>query len=326
MLTPPIEPMLARSADVLPPTRRAIDVLYQAKVDGFRTLVFVREGKVFLQSRRGADLTPAFGDVAAGGAQLVGEDVVLDGELVVLGSGRLDFDALQQRARYRGRRATEAAAAAPAHLVVFDVVEHRGVSLMRRPLRERWDLLVELFERRGLRAPWSLVPCTRDRDVALGWFDSAWGEAGVEGCVVKPAGGLYRPGQRGGPGGWVKVRAYGTAEGIVAGVTGGLHAPQTLLLGRHDAADGLRMVARTTPLSPGARAQLGAVLVPAAAGHPWEGRRFLAGWGSREALEVRLVEPRVVVEFRVDSALDRGRHRHPVRYLRIRTDLLPDDL
>jgi ATP-dependent DNA ligase len=197
--------MLARPLDALPPARATADVLYQAKVDGFRALAFVRDGSVFLQSRRGSNLTPAFPDIAAGDIQLMGEDVVVDGELVVLGAdGRLDFDTLQQRARYPGPRAAAAAATAPAHLVVFDALEHRGRALLGEPLGERWDLLVDVFERRSLHAPWTLVPCTRDLTVALGWFDPAWGEAGIEGVVVKPATSTYRPGERVS---WSKVRA-----------------------------------------------------------------------------------------------------------------------
>ncbi|MER6176472.1 hypothetical protein [Streptosporangium sp. NPDC001681] len=38
------------------------------------------------------------------------------------------------------------------------------------------------------------------------------------------------------------------------------------------------------------------------------------------------VEPLLVAEIVVDQAYDRGRYRHPVRALRIRADLGPDDV
>jgi ATP-dependent DNA ligase len=315
--------MLARPLPALPPARRT-PVFYQAKLDGFRVIAFVRDGSLFLQSRRGADLTPHFPDVAAGARQLAGEDVVLDGELVVPGpTGGLDFAALQQRARQRGRTAAAAAAATPAYVVVFDVLEHRGRSLLREPLHERWDLLRELFTRRALQAPWSLVSSTQDRDRAERWFEPEYGAAGIEGVVAKAAGGAYRPGIRE----WIKVRAYSTAEGIVAGVTGTPATPRTLLLGRYTTDGQLRLVARTTPLARAASAELGEVLVPGRVGHPWQGLRFTASWGSREPLHYETVEPLLVVEVRVDSARgEHGAHRHPVRYLRPRPELDPRDL
>jgi ATP-dependent DNA ligase len=329
VLTPPIAPMLARPLPALPPAGQT-PALYQPKLDGFRVLVFVREGAVYLQSRRGSDLTGAFVDVAAGGAQLAGEDVVLDGELVVLSSeGRLDFGALQQRARRRGRTTT-AAAVHPAHVAVFDVLEHRGDSLMGRPQQERWDLLVELFARRALHAPWTLISSTRDRNEATAWFESVYATVGIEGVMVKTAGGLYRPGER--TGAWSKVRAYDTAEALVAGVTGRPSAPTTLLLGRHGPAGRLHLVARTAPLSATDRGQLGPLLTPAGPGHPWQDVTFSASWGSREPLEFTPVQPVLAVEFRTDSAVDPvrggvpGRHRHPVRFLRLRTDVEADSL
>jgi ATP-dependent DNA ligase len=126
--------MLARARDTLPPAGIAV---WQQKLDGYRVIVFLRSGAIHLQSRRGADLTAAFPDVAAA-ASTIYEDLVLDGELVVLRGGWLDFEALLQRARYTGRRAADAARAMPAHVVAFDLLEADGEALLSRPYRERW--------------------------------------------------------------------------------------------------------------------------------------------------------------------------------------------
>lgn len=54
------------------------------------------------------------------------------------------------------------------------------------------------------------------------------------------------------------------------------------------------------------------------------GRTFTAGWGSRDVLEVTLVDPQLVVEVAVDVARDAaGRWRHPVRLHRVRVELHP---
>ncbi|MFD5801559.1 hypothetical protein [Streptomyces sp. NPDC127020] len=66
------------------------------------------------------------------------------------------------------------------------------------------------------------------------------------------------------------------------------------------------------------------MLLPAADGHPWTGRTFTASWGSRDVLDVMLVDPQLVVEVDVDVARDgAGRWRHPVRLHRIRAEMHP---
>ncbi|WP_331729106.1 ATP-dependent DNA ligase (plasmid) [Streptomyces avidinii] len=318
-LSPPVEPMLARSVTALP-SPGARPVLFEQKADGFRVLVFTGP-KSYLQSRRGADLGPAFPEITRAAAAL-GVEAVVDAELVVWHNGRLDFTALQHRARLRGARAERAAREQPAHLITFDLLEVSGAVLMDQPLHQRRSALENLFASLGLAAPWALCPQTPDAATARTWLDPAWGAAGVEGLMIKDSGSRYRPGERG----WLKLRTRMTAEGIIGAVTGSAHAPRSLLLGRLDAAGRLRLVARSTPLSRPAAAELGAVLRPAGAEHPWWGREFSAGWGTKEPLAFQPVVPDLVAEVDVDTAFDLGRHRHPVRYLRLRDDMDAGDV
>ncbi|CAL9676507.1 DNA ligase C [Streptomyces sp. enrichment culture] len=311
--------MLAQARDTLPRPGEVPDAIWQQKTDGYRCLAFLRAGTVLLQSRRGALLLPAFPEFAEAAAD-VDADLVLDGELVAFHDGRLDFAALQQRARRRGMGAAKAAREAPAHFIAFDLLEAGGEVLFSRPCRECLARLEEVFSSGVLRPPWVLVASTDDRAIAEEWLAPEWGRVGVEGVVVKSGTGTYRPGQRGS---WLKVRAHDTAEGIIAGVTGNPRAPHGLLLGRYDASGRLRFVGRTTPLSAAARRELGAVLTPAGPEHPWTGVRISAGWDTGEDLRYSTVQPNVVAEVRADTAVDRGRHRHPVRYLRMRPDLSP---
>ncbi|WP_242534407.1 ATP-dependent DNA ligase (plasmid) [Streptomyces albidoflavus] len=320
MLDPPILPMAAEARATLPPAGEPGSLVWQQKLDGYRVVVFVRAGRLYLQSRTGADLTGHFPELQEAAAA-VGEDLVLDGELVVLRDGRLDFAALQQRARLTGYRARSAGRSSPAHVVLFDVLEADGRELLGRPYRERWDRLERLFAAGTLAGRWVLVGSTLDRGQALEWMDPAWGRVGVEGVVAKPAGAPYRPGRRG----WIKVRSRQTTEGVVGAVTGPVAAPDTLLLGRRDAEGALRMVARTTPLSAAARREVGALLTAAGPEHPWSGVRFSAAWGSRAALRHTPVEPLLVAEVEADSSVsDEGRQRHPVTFVRLRDDMAPD--
>ncbi|MFJ8545909.1 hypothetical protein ACIRFH_28635 [Streptomyces sp. NPDC093586] len=97
-------------------------------------------------------------------------------------------------------------------------------------------------------------------------------------------------------------------------VTAPATVPGTLLLGRYDDKGALRYTGRTTSLARATEAALAGLLTPAGGDHPWTGRTFTAGWGSRAALDATLVRPELVVEVAVDVARDRaGRWRHPVR-------------
>lgn len=104
-------------------------------------------------------------------------------------------------------------------------------------------------------------------------------------------------------------------------MTGTLASPATLLPARYDVLGHLRMIARTTPLSTAVRRYLAPQLHPPEPDHPWQGRRFSAGWGTRSELEFHPVRPELVAEFQADTAIDEGRYRHPVRFLRLREDL-----
>ncbi|MCL6281726.1 ATP-dependent DNA ligase [Streptomyces albidoflavus] len=321
MLKPPIAPMRAEARASLPAAGAPASLYWQQKLDGYRVVAFLRGGRLHLQSRTGADLTAHFPELQA--AAGIGMDLVLDGELVVLRDGRLDFAALQQRARLAGFRARTASQSTPAHVVAFDLLEADGEVLTGRPYRERWARLEALFTGGVLSGRWALVGSTTDRDRALAWMDPDWARAGVEGVVVKAAGGRYRPGK----GGWWKVRSRESTEGVVGAVTGPLSAPDTLLLGRWDAEARFRMIARTTPLPATARREVGAVLTAAGDDHPWHGVTFSAGWGTRTPLPHVPVEPALVAEVTADTSVDdAGRYRHPVRFLRLRDDIGPDSV
>ncbi|MFG2298373.1 hypothetical protein [Streptomyces sp. NPDC048603] len=83
-----------------------------------------------------------------------------------------------------------------------------------------------------------------------------------------------------------KIRRRDTTEAIMCAVTGTPTRPGLLVLGRHDTAGRLRAVGRMVPLRPEVSRQVGEHLAAAGPGHPFEGVRFTAAWGSRDALDV----------------------------------------
>ncbi|GHE71743.1 hypothetical protein GCM10018785_44990 [Streptomyces longispororuber] len=134
--------------------------------------------------------------------------------------------------------------------------------------------------------------------------------------------GRYEPSVRG----WRKYKIRVTEDAVVGAVTGRPAAPRTLLVGRYDTGGRLRYLGRSTTVPQAAGRALAELLTPAGADHPWRGRTFSAGWGTRESLHVTLVRPELVVELGVDVARDgAGRWRHPARWHRARPDLAAAD-
>ena len=163
-----------------------------------------------------------------------------------------------------------------------------------------------------------LTPATTDPAVARSWMLAHTG-TGLEGVVAKRLDQPYRPGVRG----WQKLRTRITAEAIVGGVTGPVHAPQELILGRPDGGGRLRIAGRTTALQPSTAGRVGALLEEQA--HAWPDRLPAHRWGAPRTAYTR-VRPDLIVEVSADLALDGLRWRHPARFIRLRADLHPDDL
>ncbi|OAL15989.1 ATP-dependent DNA ligase [Streptomyces noursei] len=325
MLRPPVEPMLAQARDTVPaPGALPGELRFQPKFDGYRAIVFTPwpvPGPLLVQSRRGSLLQSRFPDLVDAAADLP-DGLVLDGELVVWAEGRMSFESLQRRAVSGGRTAARLAQEMPTHLIAFDVLQIDGQELLPVPYGERRAQLERLFADRGLSAPWTLCPETADVVTAQEWLTSWTQVPGVEGLVIRGSGQRYLPGARA----LYKVRRRDSTKVVVGAITGSVCRPQTLMLGRLDEAGVLRPVGRSTPLRPDAARDLADRLTPAGPGHPWEGVRFTTSWGSRTPLDVVLVEPELVAEITVDTALERGAWRHPVRFARLRLDVAVADV
>ncbi|MEV7076616.1 ATP-dependent DNA ligase [Streptomyces sp. NPDC093990] len=311
----PPEPMLAA---LTPSPQLRAGWAAEPKWDGFRAVVSVDQGQVVLRSRRGTQMAAAFPEIVAGAGQLP-DATAFDGELVVWENGRLAFERLQERLHRRGAGAARAADLWPAHFVAFDLLRLAGTDTTAWPYQRRRAALESVFAARRLTAPWTLCPSTTNPEVVAQWL--TWGPVGMEGVMFKRLTDSYRPSARG----WLKYKPIETSEAIVGAVTGLPTAPRSLLLGRYDTGGHLHYVGRTTTLTATVGRAIAPLLTPAAA-HPWTGWSFSAGWGSRQRLNVTLVEPELVVEVDVDVARDAsGRWRHPARWHRSRPDLTPAD-
>ncbi|WP_228121188.1 ATP-dependent DNA ligase [Streptomyces fagopyri] len=292
----------------------------EPKWDGFRALLHTDAGQVVLRSRRGTEMSPAFPDIAAAAVQLP-DATALDGELVVWEDDRLAFERLQNRLQRRGAAAAQAAQDWPAHFVAFDLLRLSGTDTTAWPYQRRRAALESVFTSWGLTAPWTLSPSTTNPDSIREWL--TWTTVGIEGVVFNRLNEPYRPAARS----CRKYEVRETTEAIAGAITSQLSTRTTLLLGRYNNHKQLQYIGRTTTLPHTAGSAVAGLLTAAPAGHPWTGWSFSAGWGSRETLDVTMVEPELVVEVSADVARDPvGRWRHPARWHRARTDLTPNDI
>ncbi len=175
---------------------------FEVKFDGYRALAYLHGSEAHLVSRNGNDLTTRFEDVSrALSSAIKTPDCVLDGEVCALDEqGRSSFSAMQQ-------------GSGPIVYYVFDVLEVEGESLVDRPLEKRREELVRLLDRRN-----RTVLLSEAFDDGPG-LKKAAAEQELEGIVAKKAGSRYEAGRR--SRNWLKIKAHGRQEFIVAGYTRG---------------------------------------------------------------------------------------------------------
>jgi ATP-dependent DNA ligase len=332
-VNPPIEPMLAKLADALPPEG---GVLYEPKWDGFRSIVFRGEDEVYIQSR---DLRPFdryFPELHQSLLEKLPPGCVLDGEIVIMTPHGLDFDLLQLRLHPAASRVAKLAGETPASFVAFDLLAADGKSLMSEPQERRRKQLERLAAKLG--PPVYLTPMTTERKKALKWLDQFEG-AGLDGVIAKPADLPYQPGKRA----MLKIKHVRTADCVVAGFRWhktGKGIVGSLLLGLYDDRGVLQHVGVTSSFTMARRRELAAELEPlrknAFEQHPWKDWAQVDGsesdrmpgaqsrWSAGKNLSWEPLRIERVAEVKYDH-LQGDRFRHATTFLRWRPDKQPED-
>lgn len=321
-LIPPVKVALARAVDKMPRGDTSHGTwLFEPKWDGYRCVAVREERGATLWSRQGKELTGYFPELCSAVAVVVPPGCVIDGEAVIWSQGRLNFTALQQRLGAGPKTLPGLVAAAPANYVAFDVLAVAGHDARDLPLSQRRALLEELAN--GWEPPLSLSPTTTDRIVAEQWFEDL-PHTGVEGLVIKGMNQPYTPGVRS----WLKWKHRETVEVICGAVIGPITQPSEVVAGL--VLDGeLRIVGRSTPLKAREGRELARWLHPPNGDHPWpaivKGTTLDRFNRDKEPVALTLVEP-MVVEVSADTAWSGRSFRHPLRLLRARPELAPDDV
>jgi ATP-dependent DNA ligase len=334
---PPIEPMLAKPIAGLPESAEGL--AFQPKWDGFRVIIFRRGDDVVIQGRMRAadaaatgswDLSYAFPEMVERFRGMRADDVVLDGELVVIRDGRLAFDALQGRLRPRkeegGWKIAQLAADFPTSFVAFDILALDSRDLRSAPFAERRAALSTVMA--GEAPPLHLTPQTDDLDVAARWFAELPG-AGLDGLIARPLDGAYTPGKRTlfkiKPSHTVDVVCAGWRPYKQAGPDGG-EVVGSVLIGLYDDAGILQMIGAMSAFPMAQRVELASRFAGLAAGpeHPWfepEGRApgMPSRWSSGRSSAWNPLRPELVAEVSYNQ-VESGRLRHLASLVRWRPD------
>ena len=329
---PPVAPMLAApSRDGIPANDEGL-YSYEPKYDGFRALIFRDGDEVVVQGRSGDDLAYAFPEVVAA-AESLPERIVLDGELVVVAGGTLDFEALGSRLRPRseagGPSIERLARDVPARYIAFDLLALGDDALLDSPFHERRSALVSTLG--DSASGFDVTPTTLDTSTARDWFEHFEG-GGLDGLIVKPLADPYRPGKRD----LLKVKHQRTLDAVVAGWRPHTSSPLqvgSLLLGLYDEDSRLHHIGVCSGFSARRRTELFEELsdFSLAEGdpHPWhsagEGTRLPGAvnrWSRGRDSSWHPLRPDLVAEVSYDQ-FEGDRLRHVAGWKRWRPDRDP---
>jgi ATP-dependent DNA ligase len=335
---PPLSPMLAKAADLLPV---GDNWLYEPKWDGFRCVVFRDGDEVELGSRNERPLTRYFPEVVAAVKASFPARAVVDGEIVLIsphGGDRLDFEALQQRIHPAASRVKKLAAETPASFVAFDLLSLDGEDLTGQPFAQRRAALEKALA--AAEPPIHVTRATDDPEVAQEWFQQFEG-AGLDGVIAKPLDLTYQPDKRV----MFKIKHVRTADCVLAGFR--WHKTSTedtplvgsLLLGLYNDEGKLQHVGVVGAFTAKRRAELVDELAPLLLAdgddHPWQewasaeahqGQRLpgnVSRWNATKDLSFVPLRPERVLEVKYEH-MEGTRFRHLAHFVRWRDDRTPE--
>jgi bifunctional non-homologous end joining protein LigD len=170
---------------------------YEVKWDGYRTIAFVHDGRVRLQSSNGLDATARYPELGRLAEGVHASRAILDGEVVILDdAGRPRFELLQ---RHEGVAA----------FVAFDLLSLDGHDVIAEPYERRRALLAQAFEA-GAGRQVTAHHVGHGADLL-----SAAVAQGLEGLMAKRLGSPYQPGKRSPL--WRKIKHRRRQELVVGG-------------------------------------------------------------------------------------------------------------
>lgn len=232
-----VQPMLADvAADVDAALERLGEAAFEYKMDGVRVQIHKDGHDVQVYSRALNIVTASVPEIVEAVRALGPQRLVLDGEALAFASdGRpLPFQVTMKRL---GRKADVEAMqrTLPLSMMLFDVLQVDGKTVIDDPLRDRWNLLQEITQGRHL-VPRLVTASPQDADAFL----SQAMDAGHEGLMAKALLSPYAAGRRGQS--WLKLKPAHTLDLVVLAIEWGSGRREgwlsNLHLGARDPANG----------------------------------------------------------------------------------------
>jgi bifunctional non-homologous end joining protein LigD len=312
-----VKPMLATLAKL---PRDPENWAFEVKWDGIRAIGFAEGGRIRFESRNQNDITHMYPELARLGRALGTHSAVIDGEIVAYDEhGRPSFQTLQSRLGLSSETTIRTRAKhTPVQYVMFDILFLDGHDVTALPFEERRQLLRDLVaDDDHWKMPVHHVGAGEDLLAAVV-------EQGLEGVMAKKLGSPYREGSRGSD--WIKIKQQQRQEFVICGWTEGegrrAGGIGSILLGVYDGDQlvsvggcgtgfGDKELTRLRGLfgeieiedspfdvgSPGAMKQPG----------KWQSIRA----GSRGAVAVHYLQPKLVCEVEFTEFTRDGTLRHP---------------
>jgi DNA ligase D-like protein (predicted ligase)/DNA ligase D-like protein (predicted 3'-phosphoesterase) len=300
--------MLAKEADKAFTDK---EWLFEIKWDGFRAIAYI-DKELSLRSRNQKELIDNFTELIELKQQK--HALVLDGEIIVLNKGKVNFQAMLER----GKASSETEIAirtkqSPAAYVVFDILEKDGKNLLDLPLIERKKILKETLK--------------ETEHVILADFVEEKGEVyyeailkqGLEGVMAKKKSSTYQPGVR--SSNWLKIKKLLSCDCVIFGYTKGTGVRKktfgALILGLFNVKGEPAYVGKVgTGFSEDTLKEMF---------NEFEKIKTLTPPFKADILEeVVWLEPKLVCEVAYQVVTNDGRLRIP-RFLRLRTDKKPSE-
>ena len=216
-LIKPLVPISYMLADVMLTAEEIINyykktLVCEFKYDGIRAQMHKVGQQIRLFSRRLADVSNTFPELinAAFNLGLLSSqtspalsnmDFILDGEIMAFQNGRpLHFQELQKRL-HKKDQTEQIISEIPLVYVVFDVMYFNGENLLRKPLKQRKEILSDIpFKEPIIESKYRFL--SSEEEITSMFSESK--EIGHEGLVLKDPESSYLPGKRGKY--WIKLK------------------------------------------------------------------------------------------------------------------------
>jgi bifunctional non-homologous end joining protein LigD len=273
--------------------------LFEIKWDGYRAITEKTKNNILLYSRNGLNFLDKY-PVVANELKNIKEDVIIDGEIVVLNDeGQPDFQLLQHYSENQDR---------PIQYYIFDILKLNSHDTKGLSLLERKELLQKII-------PKNEVIKYSDHILEKGKaFFNVSKEKNLEGILAKNIHSKYYPGKRTAE--WLKIKHHKTQEAIIAGYTepaGGRKYFGALILAVKDGNE-LKYIGHTgTGFNYSSLKEMYEMLQPLVREKSPFNEKI------KTNMPVTWVKPELICEVKYSQITSDGKLRHPV-YLHLRED------